>query len=201
MKDVEFLGSEINSELLTDLKLLVDTQLLSGDGVGANLKGILPQATDWAAGNFAGTITKANPADVLRIGINQILVAGEMAWWPTGILMHPEDVTKLDLEKIADGRYIDIPYYDCERQTVIRVPIYMNTGITRDEFLIGDFSKAKAFVRDDLAIRVYDQNEDDAIRNRATVTGNIRLAFRIKNQEKPAFVKGDFTSAIAALTV
>jgi HK97 family phage major capsid protein len=122
-----------------------------------------------------------------------------MAWWPSGILMHPEDVTALDLLKIADGRYIDIPYYDGEKQTVIRVPIYMNTGITQDEFLIGDFSKAKAFVRDELAIRIYDQNEDDAIRNRATVTGNIRLAFRIKNQTKAAFVKGDFTTAISAL--
>jgi HK97 family phage major capsid protein len=71
LKDVEFLGSEINSELLSDLKLLVDTQLLSGDGTGANLKGILPQATAWAAGNFASSITKANAADVLRIGITK----------------------------------------------------------------------------------------------------------------------------------
>ena len=199
LKDVSFLSSEINTELLSDIKLLVDDQILAGNGTGANLKGIMEYATDWVAGNFAASIVDPNYADVLRVGINQILTDGKMKWFPTGILMHPDDVTALDMLKIADGRYIDIPYYDGEKQTVVRVPIYMNTGITKGQFLIADFSKAKAFVRDELTIRVYDQNEDDAIRNRATVTANIRLAFRIKNQEAKAFVKGDFTTAIAAL--
>jgi HK97 family phage major capsid protein len=200
LKDVDFLASEINTELLSDLKVLLDYQLLSGDGVGNNLKGILSYATDWAAGSFTASIVNPNYADVLRIGINQIFEAGQGRWFPTAILMHPADVSYLDLLKIADGRYIEVPFYDNEQQSVIKVPVYMNVNITQGEFLIADFSKAKAFVRDELAIRVYNQNEDDAIRNRSTVTANLRLAFRIKNQEVGAFVKGDFTSAITDLT-
>ena len=196
LSDVDFLSSEINTELLSDLKLLVDSQLLNGDGTGNNLKGINEYATPFAAGVFAASIVEPNEADVLRVAINKILVDGQMSWYPTAILMHPDDVAKLDFLKISDGRYIDVPFYDGEMQTVINVPIYINTGITQGEFLVGDFSKAKAFVRDQLTIRIFNQNEDDAIRNRSTVTANVRLAFRIKNQEAGAFVKGDFATAI-----
>jgi hypothetical protein len=75
-----------------------------------------------------------------------------------------------------------------------------NVGITAGTFLVGDFQRAKGFMRDSLTIRVYDQNEDDPIFNRSTITANVRLAFRIKNQDKPAFVTGTFATAIAALT-
>lgn len=200
LKDVDFLASEINSELLSDLRLLVDTQLLEGDGLGNNLKGILSYASAWAAGTFAGTIDAPNEADVLRIGINKIVVDGKGKWWPSYILLNPDDVTAMDLLRDSSGDYLYIPFYDPEAMTLKRVPVMENVGINAGEFLIGDFSKAKAFVRDALTIRIFDQNEDDPIYNRSTVTANVRLAFRIKNQEAGAFVKGDFATAIAALT-
>lgn len=201
LKDASFLASEINSELLSDLQLLIDTQLLSGDGTGNNLKGIDQYATVWAAGSFAGIVNEPNEADVLRVAINQILVAGNGKYFPNAILMNPTDVTKLDLLKITDGRYIEVPYYDGETQTVIRVPIVQNVGITAGLFKVADFTKAKAFLRDPLTIRVFDQNEDDALYNRSTITGNIRLAFRIKNTDTGAFVAGAFSTAKAALSV
>ncbi len=200
LKDASFLASEINSELLSDIGLLVDTQLLSGDGTGSNLKGIDEYAATWTGGTFTGTITAPNIADVLRTAINQIYVAGNGKWFPSAILMHPTDLATLDLLKIADGRYIDIPYYDGEKQSVVKVPIYQNVGISAGNFLVADFSKAKGFVRDSLTIRIFDQNENDPIYNRSTITGNVRLAFRIKNQEADAFVKGNFATAILALT-
>ena len=199
LKDVAFLGSEINSELLSDLRVLLDTQLLSGDGTGANLLGIIPQSTAWAAGTFAAAVVSPNNADVLRVAINQIIIAGQGRWFPNYILMHPDDVAVLDLNKIADGRYIEIPYYDADGPAVIKVPILQNVGINQGDFLVGDFMKAKGFIRDALTIRIFDQNEDDPLYNRSTVTGNVRLAFRIKNQEKGAFVTGTFTTAISAL--
>jgi len=200
LKDVDFLNSEINSELLSDLRITLDTQLLSGDGSAPNLSGIITNATTWAAGDFATNITSPNNADVLRVGLNQIWIAGKGKFMPNYILMHPTDVATLDLAKIADGRYIEIPFYDAEGKTVASVPIIQNVGITAGTFLIGDFQKAKGFIRDALTIRIFDQNENDPLFNRSTVTGNVRVAFRIKNQEKVAFIKGTFSTAITALT-
>jgi HK97 family phage major capsid protein len=200
LKDAAFLAGEINSELLSDIRITLDNQLLVGTGTGTELHGIMPQASTFAAGTQATAVVSPNNADVLRVAINQIVLAGKGRWMPSHILMNPDDVVTLDLAKIADGRYIEIPFYDGEKPSVIKVPIMQNTGITVGSFLVGDFSKAKAFLRDSLTIRIYDQNEDDPIFNRSTITGNVRLAFRIKNQEKAAFVKGDFATAITALT-
>lgn len=200
LKDASFLASEINSELLSDLNLLVDSQLLNGDGTGNNLKGIETYANTYAAGSFANSVVDPNIADVLRTAINQIYVSGNGTWFPSAILMHPTDLATLDLLKISDGRYIEIPFYNPETQSVVKVPVYQNVGIQEGHFLVGDFSKAKGFVRDSLTIRIFDQNESDAINNRSTITSNVRLAFRIKTREKDAFVKGTFSTAITALT-
>ncbi len=200
LKDVNFLASEINTELLSDLRILLDTQLLSGDGTGNNLSGIITNAVTWAAGDFANAITAPNNADVLRVAANQIWIAGKGKFMPNYILMHPTDVATLDLTKIADGRYIEIPYYDADGPSMAKIPVLQNVGITAGTFLMGDFQKAKGFIRDALTVRVFDQNEDDPLYNRSTVTGNVRVALRIRTQEKPAFVTGTFATAITALT-
>ena len=197
LKDVDFLASEINSELLEDIRILIDNQLLNGDGTGNNLSGIIPFADPFNAGSFAGQVEEANEADVLRVAINQIHVAGQGTWMPNYILMHPTDLAKLDLLKVTDGQYIEVPFYD--GSTVVRVPIISNVGIGEGNYLVGDFSRAKAFLRDGLTIRVWDQNDDDPLYNRSTVTGNIRLAFRIKDTDKGAFVVGNFATDKAAL--
>ena len=199
LKDWSQAAGEIDDELLSDIRLETDNQLLGGDGVGTNILGIIPQATAWDAGTKAATVITPNNADVLRVALNQIWLAGKGKFVPNYILMNPDDVTDLDLAKIADGRYIEIPFYDADDQLISSVPVIQNVGIVAGTFLVADFNKAKAFLRDSLTIRIFDQNEDDPLYNRSTVTGNIRLAFRIKNQQKPAFVKGDYASAIAAL--
>ena len=65
--------------------------------------------------------------------------------------------------------------------------------------MVGDFRRAKGFLRDALAIRIWDQNEADVLYNRSTITANMRLAFRIKTTDKKAFVTGDFATDKALL--
>ncbi len=199
LKDVGFLASEINSELLDDLKNLLEAQLMSGDGTGQNLLGILEQATASDMTAFAGTVDEANEADVLRVALNQIYIAGNGRYTPTYVTMHPTDVTRLDLLKITDGRYIDVPFYDGETLKVSRIPIIQSTRVAVGTYLVADFKRAKGFIRDALSIRVFDQNENDVLYNRSTITGNMRLAFRIKETDKKAFVTGVFATDKAAL--
>ena len=196
LKDASFLASEIQTELFSDLQLLLDDQLLNGDNTGNNLNGINNIASAFTAGEpFATGITEANNADVLRVAINNIHVAGNGRWMPNYILMNPTDVAILDLLKISDGRYIDVPFYSAEGASVKRIPLIENTGIDIDDFLVGDFTRAKAFVRDPLAVRVFDQHASTAISNLSTITGNMRVVQRIKNVDYGAFIKGTFTAA------
>jgi HK97 family phage major capsid protein len=198
LRDYEFLAGEIDTELLYDLSLLLSNQLLKGDGIGSNLKGIYGYAVPFDPGSFAGAVQEADKLDVLRVAINQIVVAGKGKFYPTYILMNPSDVTAMNLVKDANNNYIMPPFVADNGTRVTGVPIIQNTDITLDEYLVGDFTKAKGFVRDSLEVRM-GFVDDDFAKNMVTIRGNHRVAFRIKNQDASAFVKGIFANDIAEI--
>lgn len=202
LKDANFLASEIQTELYSDLELLLDDQLLNGDGTSNNLTGIETIATAFAAGSFASSVDDANEADVLRVAIHNIKKAGAGRFMPDYILMNDTDLTKLDLLKDSTtGNYIDVPFYSAEGESVKRIPIISNEGIDAGDYLVGDFKRAKGFVRDQLSVNIYDQHASTAISNLATIVGNMRVGFRVKHVDYGAFVKGVFSTDKAALSV
>jgi HK97 family phage major capsid protein len=120
LDDIPLMESEINQELSERINLTIDAQLLSGDGTGQNLTGILANATAFAAGSFATgqanqVVTPIN-ADVLRVAINQISIALFQANY---IVMNPSDVTAMDLAKGSDGHYI-LPPFSTNANTVVK---------------------------------------------------------------------------------
>ena len=195
LDDIDFMESEIRTELLKLLDLDIDDQLLTGDNLTTNLNGLLTVATAWAAGSFADTVDDANNFDVLMTAIDQIVVAQFM---PTAILMHPTDVTSMHLTKDSTGQYV-FPYSrNGDGTEIIGIPIYMNTGMTIDNFLVMDGSKAKAFFRKNATISMGYEN-DDFTKNLVTILAEARLVQRVKGNDTGAFVTGDFTTAKAAL--
>lgn len=196
LMDLSWLMSEINWELFTDIELALDNQLLNGDNTGTNLNGIITQATAFAAGTFAAAVDNANNQDVLRVAINQIILANHM---PNYIVMHPSDVAAMDLQKATDGHYI-LPPFSTNGNTMIKgLPVIQNTGITAGDYLVMDSTKATAYFREGINIRIWDQNEDDPLFNRKTITANVEVLNRIKGNDTTAFVTGDFTTDKAAL--
>ncbi len=173
----------------------IDNQLLNGDDTGENINGILNQATAWSAGSFTATIDNANNWDVLQTAINQIDVANFEA---TVIFMHPSDVTAMKLTKGTDGHYVLPPFTAANGMQVDGLPVRKNTGIAIDNFLVFDGSKSKAFFRERMSMQMGFEN-DDFTKNFVTILAEARLTHRIKGNDTPAFVTGDFTTAKAAL--
>jgi HK97 family phage major capsid protein len=195
LEDVDFLSSEINNELLRTLSLDIDNQLLTGNGTAPNLTGLLSVATSWSAGSFANAVDEANNWDVLRTAINQVSIAH---FEPNVILMHPSDVTAMGLTKGADGHYVMPPFQSAEGKMVTGVRILENTGMTIDNFLVMDSTRATAFWKDNIRIEVGWVN-DDFVRNLRTVLAEARLLQRVRKNDAGAFVTGTFTAAKAAL--
>jgi hypothetical protein len=104
------------------------------------------------------------------------------------------------LIKDANNNYILPPFKASNGVMIKGVRVIENVGITEDTYLLGDFSRAKAFMRDPLEIRVWNQNDTDAEKNMSTVTANIRVAFRVKGPDADAFMSGTFSTDIAAIT-
>jgi len=196
LDDVELMRSEIDQELTELIQLKIDDQLLNGTGATVNLVGINQNATAYAAGSFALAIPEPNNFDVLRTAINQVRVN---LFEPTYIVMHPTDVTAMDLAKASDGHYVLPPFASNDGTIVSGIRVVANTGVAVDNFLVGDFTKAGVRFKEGLTINVGYEN-DDFTKNLVTILAEARLVQRVKSNHYGAFVKGVFSTAITALT-
>ena len=196
LDDVALLRSEIDQELTELINLRIDDQLLNGTGLTVNLTGIVTNATAWSAGAFALAIPEPTNYDVLATAINQVRVN---LFEPTYIVMHPTDVTKMKLSKASDGHYVLPPFSSVDGTSVEGIRVVANTGVTIDKFLVGDFTKAGVRFKEGLTINVGYEN-DDFTKNLVTILAEARLVQRVKSNHYGAFVYGDFSDAITALT-
>ena len=113
--------------------------------------------------------------------------------------MHPTDVTSMELSKDSTGQYIMPPFAAVDGSIVSGIRVVANTGVTIDKFLVGDFSKAGVRFKEGLTINVGYEN-DDFTKNLVTILAEARLVQRVKSNHYGAFVYGDFSDAITALT-
>ena len=196
LDDVALMRSEIDQELTELINLKIDDQLLNGTGLTVNLSGINQTATAWTAGAFALTIPIPNVFDVIRTAINQVRVN---LFEPNYIVMHPTDVAKMDLAKASDGHYVLPPFISNDGTTVSGIRVVSNTGVTVDNFLVGDFTKYGVRFKEGLTINVGYEN-DDFTKNLVTILAEARLVGRVKSNHYGAFVKGVISTSITALT-
>lgn len=199
VEDVDQLVSFIQDELLRDLRLALDAQLLSGDGLAANLSGLLTNATALsvpAALKLPTGITP-NKWDVIKATINQIVLNN---YYPDAILMHPTDVTAMELTRDKDGQYILPPFTSAGGLVVSGINVYQNSGITVDNFVVFDSMRTPVYYKRGIELKLWDQNGEDPIHDMMTMTATVRACLRIKTEEKKAIVKGTFAAGITAMT-
>lgn len=195
-EDLPNLVSEIKNFLVTDLKRVVDTQILNGAGEYDELTGILKNAVAYSAGSFAGTVSRANRFDAIETAVSQVVTALHT---PNYIVVHPTDLSKMNLTKDVNGQYVLPPFITAGGQTISGVRVVANTGITVGKFLVGDFSKSTVKYRKGLTLEMTNTDQDDFVKDRFTVKATVRLVQRVRENDYEAFVYGEFATAIASL--
>lgn len=179
LADVKQLEGLINDELAADVKEAEENQVLNGDGTGENFTGI---------NNTSGVQTQAfatNIFDSVRKGITKIRTVGRAN--PTAVVMNPVDAEGVDLAKDAEQRY----YYGgpsaIGNRTLWGVPVVESESQAAGTALLGDFSKAVIWDREQTTITMTDSHADFFIRNLIAVLAEERLAFAVPRPT--AFVK------------
>ncbi len=195
-EDLPNLIGEIRNFLVGDLRRVVDTQILTGNGTDENLTGILENAVSYAAGSFAGTVDTPNRFDVIETAVSQVVVALHR---PDYVVVHPTDRAKMNLTKGVDGHYVLPPFIASDGQVISGVRVIANTGITVGNFLVGDFTKSSVKYKRGLTVELTNTDQDDFVRDRFTVKATVRLVHRVRQNDYEAFVYGNFDTAIAAL--
>lgn len=181
LDDATMLADYIDLELRDALRLTEDAQLLKGDGTGANILGLWTTATAYNRGTgTAGAVGSGDaPLDTMRRAITQLQIARGT---PTGIVISPIGLEKLELSKDSNGNYLlDLDVRDQNgRATVWRVPAVVTDAIGADEFMLGDFARAaRLYDRQQATVEVATQHADFFTRNLVAILAEERIALTI----------------------
>jgi HK97 family phage major capsid protein len=200
LDDISWIESEINNELMKEVQKAVEAQAYSGDGTGQNHNGIRTVASAFAAGPSALGVPNANIVDVLNVAITQIQVAQEGDAEANFILMNPFDVLKLKQEKVSstDKRYVEELVTVGNNLVLGGVVIIPTTLVTQDEYLVGDFGLSILVTRSGMTFDI-GLDGNDFTENMRTILAEWRGLTIVKTNKRTAFVKGDFTTDIAAI--
>ncbi|WP_054913601.1 phage major capsid protein [Pseudomonas sp. NBRC 111127] len=188
LDDAPALKSFIDARGHYGLKLAEESQLLFGNGTGANIGGIVPAAQLYAAPGGV-VVTGEQRIDRIRLALLQ----AELAEFPSdGIVLNPIDWALIELLKDAQGRYlIGQPQGDTQ-PTLWRRPVVSTQAMPQNDFLVGAFGLgAQIFDRMDVEILISTENDKDFENNMVTVRAEQRLALAIYRGE--AFVTGPLT--------
>ncbi len=189
LDDASQLESYIGGRLMYGLKLVEDRQLLNGDGLTGNLKGIIPQATAFAdpAGLAAYSVM-----DQLRLAQLQAVMAEYPA---SGHVLNPIDWAIMELSKDNEGRYIIGNPQGTAQPTMWGLPVVTTQAMGAGKFLTGAFNMgAQVFDRMQASITVATENEDDFVKNMITILCEERLALAVYRPE--AFITGTLLAKV-----
>lgn len=185
LDDAKGLASYIDGRAQYGLRFKEEQQLLSGDGTGANILGILPQSTAFVA-NANVTVTNGTALDRMRLAILQVMLAEYPA---SGFVLNPIDWASIELTKDTQGRYIIASATDGTTPRMWGLPVTETQAMAQNTFLTGAFNLgAQIFDRMDVEVLLSTENEDDFIRNMCTIRAEERLALTVYRPE--AFVSG-----------
>jgi HK97 family phage major capsid protein len=187
LADVPMLSSYIDTRLTYGLKYVEEAQLLSGDGTGENLLGLIPQATEF---DDALRAVGDNKIDTLRKAILQVRIAEYRA---SGIVLNPIDWADIELTKSTTGEYVWVNVGTGASPQLWRLPVVDTNAIPAGNFLVGAFNMAaQVFDREDANVQVSTEDGDNFIKNMVTIRAEERLALVVYRPE--SFVYGPFAA-------
>ncbi|MEX0687698.1 MAG: phage major capsid protein [Pirellulales bacterium] len=184
LADVAQLEGLINDQLSDDVAEAEEGQILNGDGSGENLTGI--NAT-------SGIQTQAFSTDLfetVRKGVTKLRTVGRVN--PTALVLNPADAEAIDLTKDDQSRYYYGGPQAIGQRTLWGVPVVESETQAAGTGLMGDFSKAVLWDREQTTVTMTDSHADFFVRNLVAILAEERLAFGVTRPT--AFVSLDLTA-------
>lgn len=186
IEDLDFLVSEINIRLLYELARTEEVQLLSGDGTGSNLRGLLNRSgiqTEVRGSTAAGD----NMQDTLFRAITKVQTGSGLD--ADGIVINPLDYQSLRLSRDANGQYFGGGFFAgqygngvvMEHPPIWGLRTVVTPAIAQGTALVGAFGQAATVYRKG-GVRVESTNShaNDFTSNLVTVRAEERLALAVR---------------------
>lgn len=169
--DAPFLASEVQNALIYQIGKVEDSTIVS--------------TIDGTSGIGAAEYDTANN-ETLADGILQAIlgIKGASAFDASVVIVNPADLYALMSAKDQNGQYIGGGYFTgaygngqyTMPTSIWGVPVFASSEITSGEALVAAREAVKIWKKGGIDVRLFEQNEDDAIYNRVTLVGEERLA-------------------------
>ena len=168
--DQDFLASEVQNSLIYHLGTVEDSTIV----------------TTVAGTSGIGAVTYDSATEQLADGI----IAGIMnvkqnsAYDASVVIMNPADYLAALKAKDANKQYIGGGYFSgaygnggyAMPTSIWGVPVFCNSNITAGTAIVAARQAVKIWRKDGIDVKLYEQNEDDALYNRVTLLAEERLA-------------------------
>jgi HK97 family phage major capsid protein len=180
LQDMSQLRSLIDGVLIDGVARRLNTEVLAGDGVAPNLRGILNTAgIGTLARGGAGGIGATEPNVE---AIYRAITAVRLSFFePNAVVMHPTNWQAIRLSRDLSGGantggYLFGPPSIPGADTLWGLRVVLDTGIPVNTALVADFTQAILYVRDGVSVIATDSHSDFFVRNLVAVLAEGRYA-------------------------
>lgn len=180
-EDLSYIVSEINNHARYNLQLLEETQLLSGNGSDANIKGLLSRGIQ-----KMGQDTDSDPDRIFKARTKIALATGFRA---DALVINPADYEAIRLSKDANGQYYGGGYFNGQygNGTIMQDPplwglkTVVTEAIAQGTALVGAFKLGGAVIRKGgLRAESTNSHSDDFTNDLITFRVRERLGLQVK---------------------
>lgn len=180
-EDLSYIVSEINNHARYNLQLLEETQLLSGNGSDANIKGLLSRDIQKMVQD-----TDSDPDRIFKARTKIALATGFRA---DALVINPADYEAIRLSKDANGQYYGGGYFNGQygNGTIIQDPplwglkTVVTEAIAQGTALVGAFKLGGAVIRKGgLRAGSTNSHSDDFTNDLITFRVRERLGLQVK---------------------
>ena len=187
-EDLPFVVSEINSHAQYNLQLQEETQLLSGDGSGNNIKGLLNREVQ--------TLSQGTDTDPDRLFKATTLIATATGFTADAIVINPADYEAIRLSKDANGQYFGGGFFNGQYGNggVMQNPplwglrTVVTEAVAKSTAIVGAFRLGGKILRKG-GLRVESTNSHDTDFTNDKITFRIRERVGLQVKYPKAFVK------------
>lgn len=185
VEDLDFLVSAINQRLLYDLALFEEDQIMSGNGTGTNLLGLLNRSGIQSLG--ATTDSKTGNADQLFRAITAIQTGAGLS--ADGIVINPADYQTFRLAKDANNQYYGGGFFAgqygngavLENPPLWGLRTVVTPAVAAGTVVVGAFQQAATLYRKGgVRVESTNSNEADFINNKVTIRAEERVALAVR---------------------
>lgn len=170
LSDAGQLRTLIDNFLRQGLEQEVERQVLLGDSAaGEEVDGLV---------NTDGIQTQTFDTNIL-VTIRKALTKVRKYGRPNAVLLSPGNAERIDLLRTSTGQYLGGGAFGPANPTVWRTPVVEVPGLDDATVLVGDFSTAVLWDRDEAAITATDSHADFFVRNLVAILAEARAAFGV----------------------